>query len=255
MKGSAYPTALQHLFVGLYIAELCLIGLFATQLNNPKVSGPFALMIILVVVTGLYHTALNASLTPLMRYLPKTLEAEEHNTHVEEPRKDEISDNIQPHSNGVTGTIVEDQNVVEPDKAGATTTATAEVATLESKTGRPRKSGNPRTLTRFFKPHVYDDYAAMRRIVPAIDLPDDPSANEDLARDAYLPPAVWTELPHLLIPRDVMGISARECRETGKVLPCSDDAATLDERNRIVVNERVMEEVWFAEKERRIMKY
>jgi hypothetical protein len=78
MKGAGYPRALQHLFVGLYIAEACLIGLIGTSFNQSEgASGPFVLMVILLVFTAIYHVGLNSALTPLMDYLPKTLEAEE----------------------------------------------------------------------------------------------------------------------------------------------------------------------------------
>lgn len=254
MKGSAYPTALQHLFVGLYIAELCLVGLFATQLGNARASGPFALMIILIVMTALYHAALNASLTPLMKYLPKTLEAEEHDAQLEQPTTDEIAEAIPPPLDSITATITQDQKIIEPDKAGATATTT-EVAAAESRTSRPSGGRNSSALARFFKPHVYDDYDAMRHILPTIDRPADPGADEGLLRDAYLPPAVWAKVPELLIPRDEMGISARECQETGRVVPCSDEAATLDGKNRIIVDERMMQEILFAGKERRIWEY
>lgn len=254
MKGSAYPTALQHLFVGLYIAELCLIGLFATQLGNARVSGPFALMIILVVFTALYHAALNASLTPLIKYLPKTLEAEERDAQLEQPPTDDVTEAIPPPVEGTTATIADDEKPAEPDKHGATATTT-NVASVDSRPSTASAARTPSTLARFFKPHVYDDYAAMRRVVPTLDLPADSEADEGLVRDAYLPPAVWAEVPHLLIPRDEMGISAVECGETGRVVPCSDEVATLDGKNRIVVDEQKMQEILLAEKESRIKEY
>ena len=80
-KGLMYSRALQQIFVGLYLAQGCMIGLFAIDLGNSRsrkgVLGPFVLMIILVVSTALYHASLNFSLQPLRRYLPKTLETEE----------------------------------------------------------------------------------------------------------------------------------------------------------------------------------
>jgi hypothetical protein len=129
--------------------------------------------------------------------------------------------------------------------------AAADVTVVESTNTDDRKPG---IIARFFKPHIYEDYSAMRRIVPTIETPPD-IIDEDLVRDAYLPPAVWAELPQLLIPRDEMGISAQECAETGKVIPCSDAVATLDEKNNIVVDDEAMRRIWFAEKQQKIMAY
>ena len=77
MKGLGYARALQHIFVGLYISELCLIGLFSIRLKSIGAIGPFVLMVLLLFVTALYHTSLNNALTPLINFLPKTLETEE----------------------------------------------------------------------------------------------------------------------------------------------------------------------------------
>ncbi|KAI7558373.1 hypothetical protein KC319_g22794, partial [Hortaea werneckii] len=77
-KGRVYPRALQQIFVGIYIAEGCLIGLFAIASGASKGAiGPLVLMIIMVVATALYHVSLNAALEPLVTYLPKSLAAEE----------------------------------------------------------------------------------------------------------------------------------------------------------------------------------
>ena len=45
-KGRVYPRALQQLFVGLYLAEVCLIGLFAIDLGTSiGALGPLLLMV------------------------------------------------------------------------------------------------------------------------------------------------------------------------------------------------------------------
>lgn len=77
-KGLMYARALQQLFVGVYLAILCMIGLFALKIaDSTKMLGPLILMIIFLIFTILYHISLNAALQPLLAYLPKTLETEE----------------------------------------------------------------------------------------------------------------------------------------------------------------------------------
>ena len=71
-KGRVYPRALQQLFVGLYVAEVCLIGLFAISSGTSVGAlGPLILMIIFTIFTALYQVSLNSALTPLIEYLPK----------------------------------------------------------------------------------------------------------------------------------------------------------------------------------------
>lgn len=82
--GLLYPTAINQLFTGLYLMELCLIGLFfivrdatrdGTAYGTPcKVQG--IIMIIVLVLTFLYQWLLNQAFGPLLRYLPITLEDE-----------------------------------------------------------------------------------------------------------------------------------------------------------------------------------
>lgn len=68
-KGLLYPTALMHLFVGLYMSEICLIGLFALH----SAFGQLLLMILYLVFTSLVHISLSDALGPLLNSLPRTL--------------------------------------------------------------------------------------------------------------------------------------------------------------------------------------
>ncbi|GAO13626.1 hypothetical protein UVI_02017350 [Ustilaginoidea virens] len=71
-KGLFYPRALIHLTIGLYLAEVCLIGLFALKLAF----APLALMVIFFVFTGLVHFSLSDAIAPLLLNLPQTLPLE-----------------------------------------------------------------------------------------------------------------------------------------------------------------------------------
>ncbi|KAH6624039.1 hypothetical protein B0J18DRAFT_396783 [Chaetomium sp. MPI-SDFR-AT-0129] len=71
-KGLFYPRALMQLMTGLYIAEVCLIGLFALKASI----GPLLLMAIFLVFTALVHVSLSDAVTPLLTNLPRTLALE-----------------------------------------------------------------------------------------------------------------------------------------------------------------------------------
>ncbi|KAK5177136.1 phosphate metabolism protein 7, partial [Cryomyces antarcticus] len=104
-KGLVYPRALQQLFVGLYVAELCLVGLFAIKAGTPGAIGPLILMIILLIFTALYHVSLNAAIDPLMKYLPKSLDAEERRL-------------LDIENGGETGTLVDDESGYKKERQG-----------------------------------------------------------------------------------------------------------------------------------------
>lgn len=72
-RGLIYPRALKQLFVGVYLSELCLIGLFGASVAI----GPLVLMIAFLVFTVLFHLSLNQALDPLLYNLPQSLMAEE----------------------------------------------------------------------------------------------------------------------------------------------------------------------------------
>ncbi|KAH0361927.1 DUF221-domain-containing protein, partial [Aureobasidium melanogenum] len=198
-KGRVYPRALQQVFVGLYIAEFCLIGLFAIATGSSVGAlGPLILMIIFMVFTALYHLALNAALEPLINYLPKSLEAEERRL------------------------LDEDANAEKGEKGM--------VADTNVDLG-PSPHAKPTFLKKFLRPDIYTDYATMRRLVPKMVGVRYESEEED---DAYFNPAVTSQPQLLWIPRDPMGVSRQEVRDTSKVIPITDEGATLDEKNKIV---------------------
>ncbi|KAJ5641877.1 hypothetical protein N7490_005877 [Penicillium lividum] len=87
-KGLVYPRALQHLLTGLYIAEICLIGLCAIK----GAIGPVVIMVIFLIVNILAHISLNEALTPLNTFLPRSLDAEEEVIQEKEDIRNEINE-------------------------------------------------------------------------------------------------------------------------------------------------------------------
>uniref|UniRef100_A0A8H7K322 CSC1/OSCA1-like 7TM region domain-containing protein n=1 Tax=Bionectria ochroleuca TaxID=29856 RepID=A0A8H7K322_BIOOC len=71
--GLFYPRALIHLVVGLYLAEICLIGLLFLNGGN----GPGVLVVLLLIFTALVHYSLANAIYPLIQNLPQTLLLEE----------------------------------------------------------------------------------------------------------------------------------------------------------------------------------
>ncbi|PMD13608.1 DUF221-domain-containing protein [Hyaloscypha hepaticicola] len=200
-KGLLYPRALQQTLTGIYLAEICLIGLFGIA----KTPGPLILMVFFLIFTILYHFSLNAALDPLLYSLPKSLEAEEES----------LSGRLE------AGTRNGSEDIKEKTSGEVSTSA-------------PAPSKKPNMFAKFFAPHIYSDYATLRQLVPHGLLDVNNMYEEAVAENAYYPPSVTAELPLLWIPKDEMGVSAQEMQHTSKILPITDEGVTLDEKNKLV---------------------
>jgi hypothetical protein len=208
------------LFVGLYVAEGCLIGLFAIATGaSIGALGPMILMIIFLIFTALYHIGLNSALSPLLDYLPKSMDAEERRLLAEEHGE-------------VNGGGLEDGRYADGEKeypsahAAGANGANGHRADLGA---APHKK--PNMFTKFLRPDKYTDYATMRRLVPK-DVEIKYSEGEE--DNAYFNPSITNITPTLWVPRDPMGVSRQECAQNGDVIPMTDDGAYLDDKNKIV---------------------
>jgi hypothetical protein len=207
-KGRCYTRALQQLFVGLYLAELCLIGLFAIATGTSiGALGPLILMIVFLIFTALYQLALNSALEPLLNYLPKSMDAEERRLLLEERAE---------HERNVG-------NGGDQEKGDGHVTA--------HKDPGPAPHEKPNLFTKFLRPDKYTDYATMRRMVPK-DVEIRYSEGEE--DNAYFHPAITNITPLLWVPRDPVGVSRQECAQSTEVIPMTDEGAYLDDKNKIV---------------------
>ncbi|KAL9078014.1 MAG: hypothetical protein Q9157_003074 [Trypethelium eluteriae] len=75
--GLLFPKAINQLFTGLYVMDLCMIGLFFIQKDSqghltcvPQAS----IMIAVMALTALYQILLNQAFAPMFEYMPITLE-------------------------------------------------------------------------------------------------------------------------------------------------------------------------------------
>lgn len=226
-QGLIYPRALKQLFTGIYLAEIVMIGMFAVV----KTPGPAVLMAVFLVFTILFHITMTRSLDPLLYGLPRTLETEEQlfqargaDIEIEEANK-EVSNG----ADGVNGTNGE-------------SAATKKAVPNGSDYG-VQKKGN--IFTRFLKPWIFSDYATLRHWVPqeqSISFAQLQELGEEHERNAYFPPSVNSQAPQLWIPRDPLGVSKHEIALTSKVIPISDNAAHLDEKNKVVWSEDLINE-------------
>ncbi|KAK2841539.1 hypothetical protein FQN49_006156 [Arthroderma sp. PD_2] len=77
--GLLFPRAINQLFTGLYVMEICLIGMFFLVRDEKKevaCEGQAICMIVVLILTVLFQYFLNEAFNPLSLYLPITLEDE-----------------------------------------------------------------------------------------------------------------------------------------------------------------------------------
>ncbi|OAQ95343.1 hypothetical protein VFPFJ_01453 [Purpureocillium lilacinum] len=213
-QGLIYPRALKQLFTGVYLAEIVMIGMFAVT----KAPGPAVLMAVFLVFSILYHITISRYLDPLLYGLPRSVQSRElaiqsGNASPASPAHAEEGLARNKESNESAPT--EKKTVVNPEPAA------------------PKKEGN--VITRFLKPWIFYDYERLRSMMPRHDDMDfDSMYSEEVERTAYMAPSVTSKAPTLWIPRDSAGVSRQEVALTGKVIPISDEGATLDEKNNIL---------------------
>lgn len=176
-------------------------------------------MIIFLIFTALYNIALNSALNPLMNYLPKSMDAEERRLLEEE----------RAASHGTNEGALEDGRYADEEKEYAQARSKNANGHGTDLQAAPHKK--PNMLTKFLRPDKYTDYATMRRLVPKdVEITYSPEEEEN----AYFHPSITNTTPTLWVPRDPMGVSREECRQTSASIPMTDDGAYLDDKNKIV---------------------
>lgn len=258
-RGLVYPRALMQLLVGLYLAEVCMIGLFILR-------GAFeamVLMVLFLIFSVLTHLSISDAITPLLYNLPRTLSLE--NEELERGGSFEIGqdDAIHPDDlseldrpfdveegkggedeeehvvtgsrgmEGADGFVSSVRNVAK-DKVRDRAAGYADRLGLTPVWNhilywvRPPRTAKPNFLLRFLHPDVFEDFAALQAMLPD-DMPD-PTRDypEDYARQVYWPRVIRTPMETLWIPRDEAGVSRQEVRHTRRVMPITDEGAWLE---------------------------
>jgi hypothetical protein len=240
-RGLHYPRALKQTLVGVYLAEICMIGLLALG----KAFGPLVLMFGLLIFTVLIHFSLSAALSPLLFNLPRTLAADEelrragHDgldyIHEEEEQHDPEDpdpydsdfDPSNPTSHGESS-----NRAVEGGAQAFSLTSSTITAYLRLKYAKsplptvfhavdfwtplisPLPTAIPNFFIKFLHPEIFADYHVLRQSLPK-DFPEI-SYKDGETRDAFEPPSMRARQPRLWVPRDRAGVSVQECRHTNR---------------------------------------
>ncbi|KAG9237312.1 hypothetical protein BJ875DRAFT_165028 [Amylocarpus encephaloides] len=198
-KGLAYAKALQQLMVGVYLSEVCLIGLFAIN-TSP---GPIILMAGFLVATAIFHLIMHNALGALTQYLPESVEGSDQREMF----------------------TMTDNTDYDASKASAPPTES------QGTTPKPTAAKKAALFSRFFDPTRFKSHSSVQKLVPAWDPvqyePED-------AEWAYYNPSISAKPPVIWIARDEMGISQREIRDLKDIMEMSDEYARFNEKGNVV---------------------
>lgn len=212
--GLLYPRALKQLFAGLYIAEICLIGIFAVS----KAIGQVALMVVFLIFTILYQITLSRALDPLLYNMPCTIQAEEELLNC--PESDRDDDTMMEEA------FSQSQPAQESKREERRPSVPYSMRTIPEY--------KPSFLQKFLKPWKFTDYWTLRRIVSrGSEFNVTERYPEEVEAAAYLPPSVCSQVPVLWIPRDRAGVSRMEITDTEDVIDITDEGCVLDDSNRL----------------------
>lgn len=235
MKGACHARALQQILTGVYVAELCLIGLFGAR----GAEGPSILMIIFFVLTVLHHITVNRYLVPLEQNMPLDI-----------LQSAAAADSDSSDNNG-DSSAVDDNDAEEP--------------LLSSSESRDARMAHRHRLSvsRTLPPFLVDPLKSVLetyKILPSASslrkyiLPSDPtgsslrestittvpSYSEQQIANAYRHPALTSKPPLVWLARDSHGVS-EELKGRNKEradLETSDEGAELDDKGNLIWDER-----------------
>lgn len=267
--GLLYPRAINQTFTGLYVMELCMVGLFflVRDEHNKAACVPQAIiMIIMGAFTVLYQVLLNISFGPLFHHLPITFEDEA-------VLRDEAFERAQARRLGL---VEEDDDIADiPQYDGGIELSKLNTnsklskfnpvnvvqgaGSWAAKSGRKirqttfgRGSGNDVVDGTSEPPHPHlrrkrkhRDIEAQKKIADALyggynDEIEDltPDERDILVKHAFQHYALRARRPTVWIPRDDIGVSDDEVKRTrefaGNNIWISNVGAALDGKSRVV---------------------
>lgn len=207
-KGKCYTRALEQMLAGIYIGELCLIGLFGLR----KATGPSVMLAILFFATLAYNVSSNRYLKPLEDHFP-----------------DEILDQPAERRPLLSGSSEE-----EDEEA-----ASSRVQRIGEEMHIPKRVLDP--MARFLEPQISASYKKMKAFLDKNTTTTPGSeavvlGQEDLS-SAYANPSLTSKTPQIWLPSDEgkAGLSKKEVEANAKAeIASTDEGAWIDEKGRVV---------------------
>jgi chaperonin cofactor prefoldin len=252
-RGMQYPRALFQTFTGIYLGQLCMLGIFVVG----KGWGPIVIQAIGLFSTIFCHYHMKEAFDHLLKVIPvDTMRAldgvsqtpsfvgeTEYQRKVLDKRAQRADRKKAKNLLNSDTDATLDADIKE-DKLETTRVKhellssdyelnEAEqgahcVPLLADRTLKTVESNN--VFVRFFRPDVFMNYKNAKKLLPAT-YNIEPEPQND--RRAYDPPVVSAQLPKLWIPKDPMGLSTAEIERLSKVIEVSDKNARFNAKGKI----------------------
>lgn len=227
-RGMHYPRAIFQTFTGIYLGQVCMLGIFAVG----KGWGPIVLQVIGICATVFIHINLNQAFDHLLRYVPldcmRAMDGVSETISLRgaaSEYKEKVLDKRSAKE------VHEDESVASDSGAVDDKMEIGKIPLLADRSFKKTRHDN--MLVRFLRPDVFASYQAVKRMLPDFYLVEDPADLEDI-KHAYHCPDVRAQCPNVWIPRDPMGCSLIEVEKLQKILTVSDENSGFDKKGSII---------------------
>ncbi|ENI11146.1 hypothetical protein COCC4DRAFT_122766 [Bipolaris maydis ATCC 48331] len=229
-KGGFYARALEQLMVGVYLGELCLLGLFGIGIGGSITSvGPTVLQMVLIVATVIFHIFMKRKVKQL-----NLLEDSEHSGQQSNAEAGHLSatKRMAPgcQKDGVRSeqALVSRYNNEQRAVNGYEATGIAPPADTP-----PQRS----LLKRIFAPHTLSTSEISASLAARLCRPVAPYTEKEVL-EAYLHPALAERQDVIWLPTDRPGVSKREVAELQENLGTfgtrvTDEGAIMNEKGKV----------------------
>lgn len=234
-KGGFYARALQQLMVGVYLGELCLLGLFGLNIGNSVVSaGPTVMQGVLIIATVIFHI--------LMLRKLKHVDLTSH------PNNFDQRDAEAAHPVEQTAAPHEGSDSEMSDQALVSGLSRRNVSRHNSALAPPNNTQPKRSLVqRTFSPHTLSADQLSASLDRRFNTPVSPYTRQEIL-EAFLHPALAQRQKVIWLARDAAGVSKYEVAQLIEVLgrhgvECTDECAFMDENGKVSWNPETVRQV------------
>ncbi|KAH6637380.1 hypothetical protein C7974DRAFT_432319 [Boeremia exigua] len=229
-KGGFYARALEQLMVGVYLGELCLLGLFGLNIGNSVVSaGPTVMQGVLIVMTVVFHLFMKRKI----KHSNLSFHAAKFDAR--DAENGQAGDQTIAPQGLRDSSRTSDQGLVSSDNDQEDRHMTySENNQLESPSSAPLKRS---PLQRVFSPHTLSVDQISASLIPRFNHPVPPYTRQDVL-EAYLHPAMAQRREVIWLARDSTGLSKNEVAELldrlgSHHVEITDEGATMNEKGKV----------------------
>ena len=233
-KGGFYARALEQLMVGVYLGELCLLGLFGIGIGNSVVSaGPTVLQVVLIVATIIFHIIMKRKLKK-MNLLDDSYHPSQRND-AEAGRNSEGNGMHPGYSNvGRSDSRQSESALVSTFSDEGRQHVGAEAVGMAPPSGAPPQRS---MLKKIFSPHTASASEISSSLTARFRHPVPAYTKQDVL-EAYLHPALAQREEVIWLARDQAGISKNQVSELTESLgsygvEVTDEGAVMNEKGKV----------------------